>query len=260
MAPDRRTNHTFRRGLGTCGTITGTGRFLKKQNPAIKVYGAHPTVGHDIPGVRSIKALALTDFFKPEEYDGLFEITDEEAYGFSKRLIQEECLIVGPTSGMALAGAMKAIPDEPGNIVVVVFPGNAFKYMSSYRKHLPDLFPAEPATPAPAAIPYADQLTAAVRFAKASPDIIDPHDAHQSIEKGALLIDVRNANELQRQSIPGAIHLPLGDLTAGQPSAGLPLTPQNPQYHDGFGRNESAFPPIAYAAYGSSPDREHLHG
>jgi len=210
----------FVAGLGTCGTITGTGRFLKQQNPAIKIYGAHPTVGHDIPGVRSRKALALTDFFKPEEYDGIFEITDAEAYGMARRLIQEESLIVGPTSGMALAGVLKAIADEPGNVVVVVFPDNAFKYMSSYRKHLPDLFPAEPAAPAP--VPYADQLAAAVRFAKASPDIIEPLEAQQLLAQGAPLVDVRNADELQRQSIAGAIHWPLGDLTAGQALAALP--------------------------------------
>jgi cysteine synthase/rhodanese-related sulfurtransferase len=212
----------FVAGLGTCGTITGTGRFLKEQNPAIKIYGAHPTIGHDIPGVRSLKALALTDFFKPENYDGLFEITDQEAYGLSKRLIQEESIIAGPTSGMALAGVLKAIPDEPGNIVVVVFPDNAFKYMSSYRKHLPELFPSEEEIPAPAVIPFADQLTAAVQFAKAGPDVIEARDAWQWTDGGAPLIDVRDPEEVQGQGIPGAINLPLGDLTAGKSSALLP--------------------------------------
>jgi cysteine synthase len=125
----------FVAGLGTCGTITGTGRFLKSMNPAIHVFGAHPTEGHDIPGVRSRRALALTDFFKPEEYDGVLEITDEEAYGLNARLIQEDSIIAGPTCAMALAAAFKAVPDEPGNLVVVVFPDNAFKYMTSYPKH-----------------------------------------------------------------------------------------------------------------------------
>ena len=213
----------FVAGLGTCGTITGVGRFLKEQNPAIKIYGAHPTVGHDIPGVRSIKALALTDFFQPEQYDGLFEITDEEAYGLSKQLIQEESIVAGPTSGMALAGVLKAIPDEPGNIVVVVFPDNAFKYMSSFRKHLPDLFPADADAPAPAAIPFSDQLTAAVGFAKNSPDIIDALEAQQWGRKGAPLIDVRDPDEVKAQSIHGAVNLPLGELTTSDgPFAALP--------------------------------------
>src|SRR5208283_1424724 len=45
-----------------------------------------------------------------------------------------------PSSGLALAGAFKMVPDEPGAVCVVIFPDNAFKYMSSFKKHLPELF------------------------------------------------------------------------------------------------------------------------
>jgi cysteine synthase/rhodanese-related sulfurtransferase len=204
----------FVAGLGTCGTITGTGRFLKSKNPAIKVFGAHPTDGHDIPGVRSRRALALTDFFKPEEYDGVFEITDEEAYGLNARLIQEDSVIAGPTCSMALAAAFKAVPDEPGNIVVVMFPDNAFKYMTSYPKHLPHLFPQ--AAPAPKGIPFSDQLEGAVALAESGPDIVAPHGAKELIDAGATLLDVRNADELARVRVPGSIDVPLGALTTGE--------------------------------------------
>jgi cysteine synthase/rhodanese-related sulfurtransferase len=203
----------FVAGLGTCGTITGTGRFLKSQNPAIKVFGAHPTDGHDIPGVRSRKALALTDFFLPDEYDGVFEITDAEAYGLNKRLIQEDSIIAGPTCGMALAAALKAVPDEPGNLVVVMFPDNAFKYMSSYRKHMPELFPQ--AAPATSAIPYAEQLQAAVAFAENGPDVVTAEQAKAMIDRGAFFLDVRNPDEVRKQSATGAVNVPLGELTAG---------------------------------------------
>lgn len=211
----------FVAGLGTCGTITGTGRFLKSQNAAIKVFGAHPTVGHDIPGVRSRRALALTDFFKPEEYDGVFEITDDEAYGLCKRVIQEESIIAGPTSAMALAGVFKAVPDEPGNVCVVVFPDNAFKYMTSFQKHLPELFPAAAPPPPPAGGAFAAQLEAAAAFAAKSPDVIAPAQAAQLVEAGATLLDVRNPDEVRRQGITGALNLPLSDLTAS-PGLGLP--------------------------------------
>src|SRR5436189_2498680 len=76
---DGRITH-FVAGLGTCGTITGSGRFLKSQNPRVNVLGVHPSEGHDIPGVRSRRALALTDFFLPREYDGVIEIGNDEAY------------------------------------------------------------------------------------------------------------------------------------------------------------------------------------
>ena len=58
----------FVAGLGTCGTITGTGRFLKQQNPAVKVLGVYPEDGHDIPGVRSKRQLAQTSLYFPQEY------------------------------------------------------------------------------------------------------------------------------------------------------------------------------------------------
>lgn len=207
----------FVAGLGTCGTITGTGRFLKSKNPAIKVFGAHPTDGHDIPGVRSRKALALTDFFKPEEYDGVFEITDDEAYALNKRIIQEDSIIAGPTCAMALAAALKAVPDEPGNLVVVMFPDNAFKYMTSYPKHLPELFPQ--AAPV-AAIPFQDELAAAVQFAETGPDVVTAQQAAALVQGGAVLLDVRNPDEIARQSVAGSLNVPLSALR--EPAAELP--------------------------------------
>ena len=118
-------------GLGTCGTITGTGRFLKEQSESVNVLGIHPQEGHDIPGVRSIRQLQQTKLFFPDEYDGLIEVTNQEAFDLCLRLNREESLIAGPSSAIALAGAFKLVPDEPGNVVVVIFCDSAFKYASS---------------------------------------------------------------------------------------------------------------------------------
>jgi cysteine synthase/rhodanese-related sulfurtransferase len=213
----------FVASLGTCGTITGTGRFLKAQNPDVKVLGVYPTDGHDIPGVRSRRALRVTDFFKPEEYDGTVEITDEEAYAFCLRLNREESLIAGPSGGLALAGALRLIPDEPGNIVVVIFPDNAFKYISSFQKHLPQLFPhQEAAAPATTASdPFAPHLQAAFEFAEKGPDVIDVFAANDMIAAGVPLIDVRNPDEFAKERINEARNVPLPALSKGA-TAGLP--------------------------------------
>jgi cysteine synthase/rhodanese-related sulfurtransferase len=214
----------FVASLGTCGTITGTGRFLKAQNPGVKVLGVYPTDGHDIPGVRSRRALRVTDFFKPEEYDGTVEISDEEAYAFCLRLNREESLIAGPSGGLALAGALRLIPDEPGNIVVVIFPDNAFKYISSFQKHLPQLFPnQEAAAPATTASdPFAPHLQAAFEFAEKGPDVIDVFAANDMIASGVTLIDVRNPDEFARARISEARNVPLPALSKGA-TEGLPL-------------------------------------
>ncbi|MFT7621150.1 MAG: cysteine synthase, partial [Myxococcota bacterium] len=129
----------FVAGLGTCGTINGTSQYLKEQNPDVKAIGIHPIIGHDIPGVRSLRQLEQADLFSPDKYDGLYEIDNATAYELCLRLNREESIIAAPSSAMALAGAFKMVPDEPGNIVVVIFPDNIFKYASSVVKHLPQV-------------------------------------------------------------------------------------------------------------------------
>ena len=211
----------FVAGLGTCGTITGTGRFLKSKSAGIKILGVHPREGHDIPGVRSLKQLKLADFFFPKEYDGLTEIGNEEAYRLCKRLNQEESVIAGPSSGMALAGARKMVPDEPGAVCVVMSPDNAFKYPSSFRKHLPELFAgSKEAAPAAAGAPP-DVLSAVLALAQSSPDVIGPEAAEKLVRDGALLVDVRTPAEFPSGHIAEAANVPLSAFSTS-PVPGLP--------------------------------------
>jgi rhodanese-related sulfurtransferase len=206
----------FVASLGTCGTITGTGRFLKGQNPNVKIIGVHPNESHDIPGVRSRRALRVTDFFRPEEYDGVVEITDTAAYELCLRLNREESIISGPSGGLALAGALQTVPDEPGNVVVVIFPDNAFKYISSFLKHLPQLFPNQEAeSPAAANDPFASHLRAAFELAEKGPDVINVQEAKDLLAKGVPIVDVRNPDEYAKERIAESRNLPLPELSKG---------------------------------------------
>lgn len=203
----------FAAGLGTCGTITGTGRFLKEKSAAIKVLGIHPQEGHDIPGVRSMKQLPQTELFSPDEYDDMTMVTNEEAYALCLRLVREESIIAGPSSAMALAGAMKMVPDEPGNMLVVIFPDNVFKYASSVMKHFPNLFPD--AAPAPSAgSSLRDKLmTEMVEHAKSSGDTIEIDQAAEALEKQKMLvIDVRSEEKYDQAHVAGAVNMPLEQL------------------------------------------------
>ncbi|MEI8256038.1 MAG: pyridoxal-phosphate dependent enzyme [Deltaproteobacteria bacterium] len=212
----------FVASLGTCGTITGTGRFLKSQNPSVKVIGVHPTEGHDIPGVRSRRALRLTDFFRPEEYDGVVEVSDAVAYELCRRLHQEESIIAGPSSALALAGALETVPDAPGNIAVVMFPDNAFKYISSFQRHLPGLFPAHAEAAAAPADPFVEHLQSALDMAQNGPDVIEAQEAKRLLAGGVPVIDVRSAEEFARVRIAEARNVPLGELSTGSTDA-LPV-------------------------------------
>lgn len=224
----------FVAGLGTCGTITGTGRFLKEKNPAIKVLGAYPPEGHDIPGVRSLSQLRQTQFYLPDEYDGQVEVKDDEAFALCHRLNREESIIAGPSSGMALAGALKLVPDEPGVLVVVVFPDNVFKYVSSIQRHLPALFPAvsgadaaagaldAAAAGAEAVGPGGVTLTQLTDHARRSADVIDVGQMEELLDGDPppVVIDVRPPEEFESEHIEGSINVPLEALRTG--AEGLP--------------------------------------
>ena len=208
----------FVSGLGTCGTITGTGRFLKEQNDSVKVLGVHPEEGHDIPGVRSIRQLQQTTLFFPDEYNGLVEVTNQEAFDLCLRLNREESIIAGPSSGMALSGAFKLVPDEPGNVVVVIFCDSAFKYASSVVKHLPGLAAGE----SKGGAPRNALLDKMVQNVRGNADLtIDVDAAHVQWQDGkSFVIDVRPSDQHKEAHIPGALSMPLSEL--GEDLSALP--------------------------------------
>jgi len=206
----------FVAGLGTCGTITGNGRYLKKMNPDVKVIGVHPEEGHDIPGVRSIKQLGMTKLFMPEEYDGLVSVSNEEAFGMCERLNQEESLIAGPSSAMALIGALKVIDDQPGAVVVVIFPDNAFKYVSTIERHFPNYRAAVDTTttePSPHA-EMLDRLVENARNPHTTLEVPDLAALRASDPNPPLVVDVRSADAYQKQHISGAINIPVAELSS----------------------------------------------
>lgn len=208
----------FVAALGTCGTITGTGRFLKEQSSAVQVLGVHPGEGHDIPGVRSLRQLQQTQLFRPEEYDGLAEIQNQDAFELCLRLNREESIIAGPSSALALAGSFELVPDEPGNSVVVIFPDSAFKYASSFVKYLPGLVAEENES----ASPRHALLDKMVENVRASADLtIDVEAAYDHWQTHTpFVMDVRPRDQYQEAHIPGAVNMPLAEL--GEDLTALP--------------------------------------
>ncbi len=208
----------FVASLGTCGTITGNGRYLKGRNPAVKVLGVYPEDGHDIPGVRSKRQLDQTKLYFPKEYDGEAEISDREAYALCLRLNREESIIAGPSSGLALAGALKLVPDEPGVVAVVIFPDNIFKYASSVCRHFPEMCPAPGEAAGAAAAPSrSDQLMDEMIENLKNPfDSVSVTDLAGELGNGAakpLVVDVRPLAQYADLHIPGAVSLPQSELS-----------------------------------------------
>ncbi|MEX2286829.1 MAG: pyridoxal-phosphate dependent enzyme, partial [Planctomycetaceae bacterium] len=207
----------FVAGLGTCGTITGTGRFLKQQRSDVKVIGVYPEDGHDIPGVRSLTQLKQTEFFLPQEYDHTTEVADRDAYEMCLRLNREESIIAGPSSGMALVGGLRHIPDEPGTIAVIIFPDNVFKYASSFQRHFPKICPADEKAEA-ASGPSADEqlLAEMLENLKNPHDSVKAGDLDQQLQQAArpLVVDVRPPDLYAQSHVPGSVNIPQEQLAA----------------------------------------------
>jgi len=213
----------FVASLGTCGTITGNSRFLKAQNPDIQIIGVHPEEGHDIPGVRSLRQLQQTKLFHPDEYDQLVAVSNREAFDMCLRLNREESIIAGPSAGLALVGLLKIMVDQPDAVAVVMFADNIFKYASSIEKHFPQFKAAraEGASGEPSAKELL--LQSLVANSRNPHNTCEVEDLRVLLENGStdpLLIDVRPPDVYSKGHLPGALNIPVAELTTTD--AGLP--------------------------------------
>lgn len=136
----------FVAGLGTGGTISGVGRYLKEQNPAVKIVGVDPIgsilhelfqTGKTIPA-HTYKVEGIGEDFLPgtldlSVIDATVQVSDKESFLTTRRLVREEGIFCGGSSGAAVAGALRYIRDHdlgPDKTVVVILPDSGSRYLS----------------------------------------------------------------------------------------------------------------------------------
>lgn len=130
----------FVAGVGTGGTITGTGRYLKEKNPDIKIIAVEPA---DSPflsegragahGLMGIGAGFVPKILDTEIYDEIVTVTTDEAYAAAKKTVKTEGILVGISSGAALHAAqlVASRPENSGKTVVVLLPDGGERYLST---------------------------------------------------------------------------------------------------------------------------------
>jgi S-sulfo-L-cysteine synthase (O-acetyl-L-serine-dependent) len=133
-----RVTHLFV-SLGTCGTVSGTSKFLRSKNPTVKVVAVQPTEGHDVPGLRNVSQLGVSKLFDASLIDDILEVDFHLAYTRALELCQNEGLLAGPSSGLILEGALDIVRRDKKGLGVMIFPDNIFKYTSNMMKHIPAL-------------------------------------------------------------------------------------------------------------------------
>jgi cysteine synthase len=130
---------TFIAGIGTGGTISGVGRYLKEQNPDIRVIGVEPASRqHSLSGLKRITGLPDEHYPKildPELLDDLVSVTDAEAFTAGIELARRDGIMVGPTTGAVLHAALHGDTPKSGR-TVIVSADNAAKYVSAYANFL----------------------------------------------------------------------------------------------------------------------------
>ena len=128
----------FVAGVGTGGTITGVGEYLKEKNPQVQVIAVEPAKspllsgGQAGPhGLQGIGANFVPKVLNREIYDRVIPVTEEQAYAAARKLGKTEGILVGISSGAALHAAMEVAKENPGKTIVVLLPDTGDRYLST---------------------------------------------------------------------------------------------------------------------------------
>jgi cysteine synthase B len=121
----------FIAGLGTTGTIMGTGRALKEFNSNIKVIAIEPDDAmHGIEGLKFMESSIIPGFYDPDFPDEIMHINTDKAYDMVKKVIISEGLPIGHSSGATLVGALKTASSLKEGVIVALFPDGGDRYLS----------------------------------------------------------------------------------------------------------------------------------
>lgn len=130
----------FVAGIGTGGTISGVGKYLKEKNPEVQIIAVEPASSPLLSkgvagshGIQGIGANFVPSILNTEIYDEIFAVENEEAFRFGKEVAKTEGLLVGISSGAAVFAAMKVAerPENAGKNIVVFLPDTGERYLST---------------------------------------------------------------------------------------------------------------------------------
>lgn len=136
----------FVAGVGTGGTLTGTGQYLKSKNPDVEIVAVEPSASPVLAGgkpgphkIQGIGAGFVPDVLDQKIYDRIIEVSNEDAYDTARKIARQEGLLTGISSGAAMYAAEQLAkePENKGKTIVVLLPDTGDRYLST------DLYPKD---------------------------------------------------------------------------------------------------------------------
>ncbi len=121
----------FVAGMGTTGTLMGTGSYLKEKNPSVHVAGVEPVKGHAIQGLKNMEEAIVPKIYHPEQIDDKIIVEDEDAFETARLLAVSEGVFVGMSSGAAVAGALRMAKQMKKGTIVSILPDRGDRYLST---------------------------------------------------------------------------------------------------------------------------------
>ncbi len=121
----------FIAGMGTTGTLMGTGRYLKEMKPDVRIIGVEPVKGHAIQGLKNMEEALVPKVYHPELLDEKITVVDDEAFETARLLAMKEGIFVGMSSGAAVAGALRVAEELGSGTIISILPDRGDRYLST---------------------------------------------------------------------------------------------------------------------------------
>lgn len=121
----------FVSALGTSGTLMGVGLALRERHPDVKIVSAHPVRGHYIQGLKNLEEAIVPAIYDEHQIDRHIMIESEAAFDMARRLVREEGIFAGMSSGAALLAARVVAEEIDAGTIVLILPDRGEKYLST---------------------------------------------------------------------------------------------------------------------------------
>jgi [CysO sulfur-carrier protein]-thiocarboxylate-dependent cysteine synthase len=126
----------FFAGIGTGGTVSGVGRFLKERDPSIRIIAIEPVPGHKISGLKNLEETAVPRILDRSVIDEIVYVNDAEALATARRMHAEEALLGGSSTAACLAGALRWLSEHDASGVAVAIAPDSSQKAASYLEQM----------------------------------------------------------------------------------------------------------------------------